>query len=255
MYIQVRLYVNQDFDLLTYNELSYIKLDDVIYSSVCAYVRGLKFQLPQISEVNVDKITNQRICVTFNEKKDADVVNWLNHVRNGQLNSVIKMITRLYMPHNTIDNIYILRDNITPNVANITPEADPITAGPTVYNGYSKTAGPLVYNNFNGTGGPLIYDDLSQHSSLNNNTHQSTSLSYDSAAPVQKAQDPKTTTNIQEPNNAVHSFPNESTVPSGMINNEQENLDSINNNLDMKQDNIEESAFDMFEGLGENMFV
>ena len=74
MYIQVRLYVNQDFDLLTYNELSYIKLDDVIYSSVCAYVRGLKFQLPQISEVNVDKITNQRICVTFNEKKDADVV-------------------------------------------------------------------------------------------------------------------------------------------------------------------------------------
>ena len=157
------------------------------------------------------------------------------------------------MPHNTIDNIYILRDNNTPNVA---PEADrPITSGPTVYNGYSKTAGPLVYNNFNGTGGPLIYDDLSQHSSLNNNTHQSTSLSYDSAAPVQKAQAPKTTTNIQEPNNAVHSFPNESTVPSGMINNEQENLNQINNNSDMKQDNIEESAFDMFEGLGENMFM
>lgn len=111
MYIQVRVYVKHDYDLIAMGHLPYLKLDDLIHMCVCAYVRKTDLVLPLPSEFsNTFYKDDIRICVTFDDEKDADVISWLKNVKYGLLNSVLKMITRSYIPKDIIEKTF-LADN------------------------------------------------------------------------------------------------------------------------------------------------
>lgn len=111
MYVQVRLYAKHDLDILAYAALPFVKLDDLMHTCVCAYVRNTPLTLPfQVDLSNGIDIKDQRVCVTFNEKEDADVIDWLNNTRYGYQNAIIKMITRSYFPSSVINDIYIIHD-------------------------------------------------------------------------------------------------------------------------------------------------
>ena len=111
MYIQVRVYVKHDYDLIAMGHLPYLKLDDLIHMCVCAYVRKTDLVLPLPSEFsNTFYKDDIRICVTFDDEKDADVISWLKNVKYGLLNSVLKMITRSYIPKDIIEKTF-LTDN------------------------------------------------------------------------------------------------------------------------------------------------
>lgn len=167
MYVQIRLYVSHDLDLLAYSTLPYIKLDDLIHSCVCSYVRGQPLVLPLPSSVDMNfDIVDQRICVTFDEEQDADVISWLKDARYGQLNSLLKMITRSYFPQELIGNIFtVAGGQIQEAVQTRQPKkrkAKPKTVNKTNKNGITATpASSVTIKNSNQT-----YNNNSVHPAL-----------------------------------------------------------------------------------------
>jgi len=95
VYVQVRLYINQDYELLALLKNPYYKLDDLIHGAVCAHVRGEEYEIPY-SKLKPGAVSKEsvRICVTFDENEDADVIEWLNNIKYGLRTSAVKTITK-----------------------------------------------------------------------------------------------------------------------------------------------------------------
>lgn len=123
MYVQIRLYASHDYDLLVYTSIPYMKLDDIIYACVCAHVRKQAFSIPIPSGLNFNiEKKDKRLCVTFDDKKDADVVSWLKKIKYGYMNSAIKIITRSYLSADLLDDIFLYDSNSTrPEILNVKP--------------------------------------------------------------------------------------------------------------------------------------
>lgn len=120
MFIQVRLYAVHDYDLLVYMTLPYMKLDDIIHACVCAYVRKQSFSIP--APIGIDcnvQRKDKRICVTFDDDLDADVIAWLKQVKFGYLNSVIKLITRSYLSSDLLRDIFLENGEATEPVSQV----------------------------------------------------------------------------------------------------------------------------------------
>ncbi|MCR5021645.1 MULTISPECIES: hypothetical protein [Ruminococcus] len=97
MYVQVRLYVHQDNDLMMINNAPGFNLDTIIHDAVCAFVRGEDFEIPSLTIKKKNMKDSGRICVTFDERSDADVISYLKTVRYGFMNDYLKQITKRYI--------------------------------------------------------------------------------------------------------------------------------------------------------------
>ena len=107
MYVQLRLYTAHDYDLIALDSLPYIKLDDVIHACVCAFVRHEEFILPVTMPLPQNReLRDRRICVTFDDEKDADVVAWLKSVIGGFRSSALKNITRSFVTKDYLSTLY-----------------------------------------------------------------------------------------------------------------------------------------------------
>ncbi len=106
MYVQVRLYIHQDNDLMMINNAPGLNLDTIIHDAVCAFVRDEDFEIPSLRLKTNNTKESGRVCVTFDERKDADVIAHLKTVRYGFMNSYLKQITKRYLYRDMFINAF-----------------------------------------------------------------------------------------------------------------------------------------------------
>lgn len=226
MYIQVRIYDDHDYDILVYDSVPFYKLDDLIHACLCAYVRGQPFQLPLISDKSkVEVKKSKRICITFDEQKDADVIQWLRSIKNGRQNLLIKLITRLYIPKENIQRVFF-DDTDTATDGAITVPALAAAQQKTT----KKTANKTASDDYN------MPVSLPINNAETNDINEDTSL-HSSDIKAQAASTPESEPIYDEP-----AFPNSDDL-------------SEENDQNNKSSNNEESAFDLFEGLGDGLMI
>lgn len=224
MYVQVRLYAKHDLDLLAYAALPFVKLDDLMHTCVCAYVRNKPLTLPfQVDLSNGINIQDQRICVTFNEEEDADVIAWLKNTRYGYQNAIIKMVTRSYFPQSIIEDAYIIHDGV-PNTPPVNP---PKQVRPSKKASPNKAAKNISQNV------TVMYPEPVAANNLN---------SIIPEQPINNIKD-------EQLNHEVNHDP----PPENLIRKDEGEMPSYNHSVEDSGEN--DDTFDMFESIGDSLMV
>lgn len=107
MCIIVRFYWQHDLDLIALAHDPSIKMGTLIKEALTAYVHKTDFSIaPPHKPESPIKLDTYSTHFLLNLEKDADVIDYLNHVREGYRNSVIKHILRSYFPKPVIEEVY-----------------------------------------------------------------------------------------------------------------------------------------------------